>query len=83
MGRIDAEAPIVWPPHAKSQLIGKDYDAGKDWSQKASCREGAKGINSLASLSSLLTIFYQDLTGQIQWKALGYTEDSQHKEVNP
>ena len=26
-----AEAPIIWPPDAKSQLIGKDPDAGKDW----------------------------------------------------
>ena len=25
-----AEAPVVWPPDAKSQLIGKDPDAGKD-----------------------------------------------------
>ena len=25
-----AEAPIFWPPDAKSQLIGKDPDAGKD-----------------------------------------------------
>ena len=25
-----AEAPILWPPNAKSQLIGKDPDAGKD-----------------------------------------------------
>jgi len=25
-----AEAPILWPPDAKSQLIGKDPDAGKD-----------------------------------------------------
>ena len=32
IGRIDAEieAPILWPPDAKSQLIGKDSDAGKD-----------------------------------------------------
>ena len=32
MGRTDAEAeaPILWPPDAKSQLIGKDPDAGKD-----------------------------------------------------
>ena len=32
-GRTDAEAkaPIFWPPDAKSQLIGKDPDAGKDW----------------------------------------------------
>ena len=26
----DAEAPILWPPDAKSQLVGKDPDAGKD-----------------------------------------------------
>ena len=32
-GRTDpkAENPILWPPDAKSQLIGKDPDAGKDW----------------------------------------------------
>ena len=30
IGRTDAEAPIVWPPDAKSRLIGKDLDAGKD-----------------------------------------------------
>ena len=29
-GRTDAEAPILWPPDAKSPLIGKDSDAGKD-----------------------------------------------------
>ena len=35
-GRNDAEveAPILWPPGLKSQLIGKDPDAGKDWRQK-------------------------------------------------
>ena len=34
IGRTDAEAPILWPPDAKSQLIGKDPDAGKDWRQE-------------------------------------------------
>ena len=36
IGRIDAEAevPILWPPDAKSQLIGKDSDAEKDWGQE-------------------------------------------------
>ena len=29
IGRIDAEAPILWLPNVKSQLIGKDLDAGK------------------------------------------------------
>ena len=28
------EAPILRPPDAKSQLIGKDCDAGKDWRQE-------------------------------------------------
>ena len=28
--RTDAETPILWPPDAKSRLIGKDPDAGKD-----------------------------------------------------
>ena len=30
----EAEAPILWPPDAKSRLIGQDPDAGKDWRQK-------------------------------------------------
>ena len=34
IGRADAEAPILWPPDAKNQLIGKDPDAGKDWRQE-------------------------------------------------
>ena len=36
IGRTDAKAetPILWPPHAKSCLIGKDSDAGRDWGQE-------------------------------------------------
>ena len=35
-GRTDAEAetPVLWPLHAKSWLIGKDPDAGRDWGQE-------------------------------------------------
>ena len=35
-GRTDAKAetPTLWPPHAKSWLIGKDSDAGRDWGQE-------------------------------------------------
>ena len=35
-GRTDAKAetPVLWPPHAKSCLIGKDSDAGRDWGQE-------------------------------------------------
>ena len=38
IGRTDTEAPILWPPDAKSWLTGKDPDAGKDW------RQGEKGM---------------------------------------
>ena len=31
---VEAQAPILWPPDAKSWLIGKDPDAGKDWEQE-------------------------------------------------
>ena len=36
IGKTDAEAetPILWPPHAKSWLIAKDPDAGRDWGQE-------------------------------------------------
>ena len=30
----EVEAPILWPPDMKSQLIGKDPDAGEDWRQE-------------------------------------------------
>ena len=36
IGRTDtkAETPILWPPHTKSCLIGKDPYAGRDWGQE-------------------------------------------------
>jgi len=35
-GRNDAKAetPVLWPPHAKSWLIGKDSDVARDWGQE-------------------------------------------------
>ena len=44
-GRTDAEAevPILWPPSAKSWLIGKDLDAGKDWRQEEKGMRGWDG----------------------------------------
>ena len=37
-GRIDVEAPLLWPPDSKNWLIGKDPDAVKNW------RQGEKGM---------------------------------------
>ena len=42
--RTDAEAPMLWPPDTKSQLIGKDPDAGKDWGQEEKGMTGDKMV---------------------------------------
>ena len=41
IGRTDAEGetPILWPPEVKSQLTGKDCDAGKDCGQEKGMTE--------------------------------------------
>ena len=49
IGRTDAEALILWPPDAKSQLTGKDLDAGKDWRQKEKGRQRMKWLDSITN----------------------------------
>ena len=41
IGRInvETEAPVVWPLDMKSQVIGKDHDAGKDWGREKEVTE--------------------------------------------
>ena len=45
IGRTDGEAetPILWPPHEKNWLIGKDSDAGRDWGQEEKGTTGWDG----------------------------------------
>ena len=31
---VKAETPVLWPPHVKSWLVGKDSDPGRDWGQE-------------------------------------------------
>ena len=53
IGRTEAEveAPILWPSDAKSQLTGKDHDAGKDWRQE---EKGQKRIYRLDGITKLM-----------------------------
>ena len=55
-GRSDAKAetPGLWPPHAKSWLIGKDSDIRRDWEQeeKGTTEDGClDGITNLMDVS--------------------------------
>ena len=45
----EAEAPILWPPDAKSQCIGKDADAGKDWRQRRRGQQRMRWLDSITN----------------------------------
>ena len=55
IGRTDAKAetPILWPPHVKSWLFGKDPDAGKDWRQEEKGQEGMKWLDGITELMDM------------------------------
>ena len=65
IGRTDAkaESPTLWPSDAKSQLIGKDLDAGRDWGQKE------KGTTE-----DEIVGWHHQLTGHEFEKTLGHSE---------
>ena len=48
-GRTDAKAetPVLWTPHAKSWLIGKDSDAGRDWGQEERGRPRMRWLDGI------------------------------------
>ena len=59
-GRNDAEAetPVLWPPHAKSWLIGKDSDAGRDWGQE---EKGTQRMRWLAGITDSMDVSLSEL----------------------
>ena len=74
--RIDAEAetPILWPPDAKSWLIWRDADAGKDWrwKKKGSTEDEMVGwhhqLNGLMpSIFPNIQVFYSGSVVRIRW----------------
>ena len=79
IGRTDAEAeaPILWPPHVKSQLIGKDPDAGKDWRQKEKGKHRTRWFDNITdSMDVNLTKLWETVEDRgAQHAALGSQRD--------
>ena len=68
IGKNDAEAPILWPPDAKSRVFGKDPDAREDWSQNVKGTTEDEMVR-LASLAQWIRI---SANSWRKWRSLAY-----------